>query len=171
MALPRHLCVRAWRARSRVCLRQPMRVAEFLGLAVGEIRYFTALASAVIRRALPGRWQIVERGQRTIGHGPLNAALNSLMTHPHPPPRREKRGVARKASSIRARSTRLACSAPRPRNRTQRRQIILANRQVDRTPQTRHRLPSLVPNQTERLTVSSRKRNPMHMIGFMELIN
>ena len=162
-------CVRAWRARSR---RRPqfVRVAEFLGLAAGEIRYpRLGLGGDPPRSARP--LQIVERGQRTIGHGPLNAALNSLMMHPHPPPRREKRGVVPVGQQHPRPLDPTRLLRSRPRNRTQRRQIILANRQVDRTPQTRHRLPSLVPNQTERLTVSSRKRNPMHMIGFMESIN
>src|SRR4029077_6452557 len=61
---------------------QFVRIAEFLGLAAGEI-HNPCLGCGRDRRLLAGPRPIVERRRRTIGQGPFNATLDSLMVHPY----------------------------------------------------------------------------------------
>ena len=96
-------------AGEKSCRPQFVRIAEVLGLAAGEIRN-PCLGLGGDLRLPAGPRQIVERRQRTTDRRPLNAALNSLMMHPHGPPHRKKRWVLPGGHSIRARSTRMADS-------------------------------------------------------------
>src|SRR6516165_4456410 len=60
---------------------QFVRIAEFLGFAAGEI-HDPCLGCGCDRRFLAGPRTIVERRHRTIGQGPFDATLDSLMVHP-----------------------------------------------------------------------------------------
>ena len=80
------------------------------------------------------------RRHRTIGQRPLDTALDGLMVRAHGPPYRKKRRVV-PVSQQHPRPldpTRRFCS--RSRNRTQCRQILLANRHFNRLPPPRHNL-------------------------------
>jgi hypothetical protein len=86
-----------------------VRIAEFFGLTAGQI-FDPGLDFSGDRRCLAGPRPVTERYHRTIGQRPLNAALGRLMVHAHGTPYRKNDGFFRYASSIRARSTRLAGS-------------------------------------------------------------
>jgi hypothetical protein len=140
--------------KARVSLRRPMLagmageqsrrpqfvwIPEFLGLAAGEI-HNPCLGFGGDRRLLAGPWPIVERRYRTIGQRPLNTALGGLMVHPHGPRHRKKRRVFPVGQKHSRTLDTARWFRSRARNRTQRRQIILANSQFDRLPPTRHDL-------------------------------
>jgi hypothetical protein len=75
-------------AGEKSCRPQFVRIAEFLGLAAGEI-HNPCLGLGGDLRLPAGPRQVVERRQRTADRRPLNAALNSLMMPPwSAPPQR-----------------------------------------------------------------------------------
>ena len=86
-----------------------MRIAQFLRLATGQI-YQPGLGLGRDGRLLTRLRPVVECCQRTIGDRPLDAALDGLMMHPESPAHSDNDGSSRYASSMRARSTRLAGS-------------------------------------------------------------
>ena len=149
---------------------QFVRIAEFLGLAAGELDN-PSLGLGGDRRLPAGPRSIVERRHRAIGQRPLDTALDGLMVRVHSPPHRKKRrvfpvGQQHPRSFDPARRFR-----SRTGNRSQRRQILLANCQFDRTPQSRHHIKTRFPVKAPRLQAASGKRNPAHMIGFKESKN
>jgi hypothetical protein len=114
---------------------------------------------------------IVERRHRTKGQRPLDTALDGLMVCTHGPPHRKKRrvypvGQQHPRSPDPARRFR-----SRAGDRAQRRQILLANRQFDRLPLSRHDLKPRFRIKAARLQAMSGKMNPAHMIGFTESMN
>ena len=127
---------------------QFVRIAEFLGLAAGEIRNpYLCLGGDL--RLLAGPRQVVERRHRTTGQRPLNTALNRLMVHPH----RASHCKKRRVFPVGQQHPRPLAPARRFRsragNRAQRCQILLAHGQFDRLPPTRHHLHPLVQNQAK----------------------
>src|SRR5271165_2213824 len=61
--------------------------------------------------------------------------------------------------------------ASRTGNRAQSRQILLAHRQFDRLPPSRHDLKPRFRIKAQRLQAMSRKMNPGHVISFTESMN
>src|SRR6478672_11360089 len=149
---------------------QLVRIAEFLGLAAGKIHH-PCLGLGRDRRLLAGSWQILERGHRTVGQRPLNAALNSLMVHTHSPPHRKKRRVLSVAQQHPRPLDTARRFRARARNRSQRGYILIAQRQFDCLPPSRHDLNPRFRIKEARLQAISAKLNPPHMIGFMESMN
>ena len=131
---------------------QLVRIAEFLGLAAGKVHH-PCLGLGRDRRLLAGSWQILERGHRTIGQRPLNAALNSLMVHTHSPPHSKKRQVLSVAQQHPRPLDPARRFRARARNRSQRGYILIAQRQFDCLPPSRHDLnPRRFPNQRSEAT-------------------
>ena len=157
---------------TRMAGEQPRRpqfvgIAEFLGLAAGKVDN-PCLGLGGDRRLPAGPRAIVERRHRTTGQRPLDTALDGLMVHAHRPPYRKERCVfpvgqqhPRSLDPARRLSSRAG-------NRAQRRQILLANCQLDRPPQPRHDLKPRFRIKAARLQAMSGKMNPTHMIGFKE---
>jgi len=116
-----------------------VRIAEFLGLAAGKIHHPCLGRGGDCR--LPTRPRsIIERRYRTVGQCPLDAALDGLMVHPHGLSHRKKgRVLAVGYQHFRPLDSARRFRA-RARNRTQRGQILLTNRQFDRLPPSSHDL-------------------------------
>jgi hypothetical protein len=149
---------------------QFVRIAKLLGLATGEVHH-PCLGLGCDRWLLAGSRQVVERRHWTMGQCPFDAALNGLMVHTHSLPYRKKRcvfPVGQQHSCPLDPARRLR---PRPRNRSQRGYVLIAQRQFDRPPPSRHDLNPRFRIKEPRLQAMSAKLNPLHMIGFMESMN
>src|SRR5215471_2629753 len=147
---------------------QLVRIAQFLRLAAGQ-RDKPSLGFSGDRRLLARSRAIVQRRQRTIGHRPLNAALNRLMMHSHCLTHREERWVFP-----------VGQQHPRPlhpdrwfrsraRYRAQRCQIRVSDRQLNRSPPCCHDFP--LPESTVRVQAVTTHVNPAQMISSMESMN
>ena len=145
-------------------------IAEFLGLAAGEVDN-PCLGLGGDRRLPAGPRAIVERRHRTPGQRPFDAALNGLMVRAHD-------ASYLKEGRLVPIGQQHSCSldparrfASRTRNRAQSRQVLLAHRQFDRLPPSRHDRNPRFRIKAQRLQAVSRKMNPAHMIGFKESKN
>ena len=115
---------------------QFVRIAEFLGLAAGEVNN-PCLGLDGDCRLLAGPRPIIERRHRAKGQRPLNTALGSLMMHPHGPSHLENRRVFPVGQQHPRPLDMARRFRSRPSDRTQSRQILLADSQFDRLPPRR----------------------------------
>ena len=137
---------------------QFVRIAEFLGLAAGEVDN-PCLGLGGDRRLLAGTRPIIKRRHRTVDQRPLNTALNGLMVRAHGPPHLKK-GWLVPVGQQHPRSLDPARRfASRAGNRAQSRQILLAHGQFDRLPPSRHDLKPRFRIKAQRLQAMSIKMN------------
>src|SRR5260221_605210 len=145
-----------------------MRIAQLLRLPAGQ-RHHPRLGLDGDRRLLARAGTLVQRRQRTLGLGSLNAALDSLSMQSHGLANRiERLGLPVSQQNPRPLdpASRLR---PRPRNRLELRQIRLVDRQLDRTSRCRHDpclIPRIKPGQATRLPPSA--ESPNNRTSFME---
>ena len=156
---------------TRVAGEKPRRpqfvgIAEVLGLAAGEVDN-PCLGLGGDRRLPAGPRSIVERRHQAIDQRPLDAALDGLMVRAQGSPHRKERSVfpvgqqhPRSFDPARRFRTRAG-------NRAQRRRILLASRQFDRPPSTRHHLTPRFRIKSSKATNHVRKNESRaHVIGF-----
>ena len=96
--------------------------------------------SPIDRRFLAGPRPIVERRSRTIGQGPFDATLDSLMVHPDSLRHRKKRLVFPVGEQYSRPLDPARRLRPRPSHRAQPDHIFLAERQFNCPPPSRHEI-------------------------------
>jgi hypothetical protein len=161
------LGVRNQRLPSALKPRRPqlVRIALLLGL-VARQRHQPSLGFWRDRRLLAGSRSVIKRPHRTIGHRPLDAALDRLMVDPKPASDRKERQLltiheqhprpldpARRLSS-------------RARNGGQPCNLLVGHRQVDRMPPSCHDATPHSPNRKRGI----REQSTGSMTGFMESV-
>jgi len=106
-----------------------------------------------------------------MGDCPFDAALDGLMVHTHSPTHCKKRRVLSVAQQHPRPLDPARWFRPRARNRRQCSYLLIAQRQFECLPPSRHDLNPRFRIKEARLQAISAKLNPAHMIGFMESIN
>ena len=150
-----------WRSRART---------QFLRLAAGQ-RHQPCPGLGGDRRLLARSRAIIECRHRTIGHRPLNAALDGLMMHTQCMSYRKERGVfpvrqqhPRPLDPARRRRS-------RPRYRNQPRHIFISDRQFNRLPPCCHDLRPRSCESEARVKAIMAHVNPAQMISSKESMN
>jgi len=131
----------------------------------------TCLGLGGDRRLLAGPRPIIERRQRTQDQRPLDTALNGLMVRADRPSHLKKGWLVPVDQQHPRPLDPARRLGSRAGNRAQRRQILLAHRQFDRLPPSRHDFKPRFRIKAQKLQAMSRKMNPGYVIGFTESMN
>ena len=123
---------------------------------------------STIDRGLAGRRRSPPRPRHRLSTSPAARPRTSAS---HGSPHRKKRCVFPVGQQHPRSVDPARRFASRAGNRAQSRQILLANRQFDRPPLTRHHLKPRCRIKAARLQAMSGKMNPAHRIGFNESMN